>query len=54
MSKLIKYPAGRYEIFRGKTDSLRWYIYDTIDGRYVGGSHETMRSAKAWVEANGK
>lgn len=54
MSKFIKYPSGRYEIFRGKTDSTQWYVYDTKDERYVGGSFTTLKDAKVWVVENGK
>lgn len=54
MTKFINHPTGRYDIFRGKTDSSRWYVYDTKEQRYVGGSFDTMKGAKTWVRDNGE
>lgn len=46
--KFRKYTTGRYDIFQGRGSTL-WYIYDTVDKRYVGGVHTTKASAEAWV-----
>jgi len=53
MARFRKYEVGngRYEIFRGKTETDTWFIYDVVDKRYVGGEFKTLTGAKAWVEA---
>ena len=51
MAKLIIYPVGRYDIFRGKEHNETWYVYDRQEGRYVGGSFSTKKAAVAWVDA---
>ena len=56
MAKLKIYnpdPAGRYDIFRGKTHTDRWYVYDTKDKRYVGGFFKTLKAARDWVDEEG-
>ena len=51
MAKLIIYPVGRYDIFRGKEHNETWYIYDRKEGRYVGGSFSTKKAAVAWASS---
>jgi hypothetical protein len=50
MKKLKKYTVERYDIFRGKNNPNYWFVFDTIEGRYVGGFFVTLKEAKAWVE----
>ena len=48
-----RYAAGdynRYDIFRGKTDPSTWYVYDTVEERYIGGSFNTLKDAKKYVD----
>lgn len=44
----------RYDIFRGKTETDRWYVYDKQEERYVGGSFDTLKEAKAYADARGE
>ena len=54
MAKLIIYPVGRYDIFRGKEHNETWYIYDRTEQCYVGGSFSTKKAAVIWVETSGE
>ena len=45
-----KYTVARYDIFRGKTDPSTWYVYDTQEERYIGGSFNTLKDAKKYVD----
>jgi len=53
MAKLKIYPVGkRYQAFRGKGKNANtWYVYDTHENRYVGGSFTTLTAAMAWADA---
>ena len=51
MARFRKYEAGggRYDIFRGKSETDTWFVYDVQEKRYVGGEFSTLAAAKAWV-----
>lgn len=44
------YKIGRYDIFRGKADADTWFVYDTKEKRYIGGSFDTKTAAVRYAE----
>jgi hypothetical protein len=50
MAKFPIYQVGKFHIFRGKDDPKTWYVYDTKDERYVGGSFTTKGAAEDYAE----
>ena len=47
MKPFKKYTVGKHDVFRGRTG--KWYVYDTKDKRYIGGSFDTMKQAKTYA-----
>jgi len=52
MKPFRKYTVGHYDIFRGKTDTSTWFVYDTQEERYVGGSFSSMKEARDYAESH--
>jgi hypothetical protein len=50
MKPFRKYTVGDHDIFRGKSQSDTWYVYNTKEDRYVGGSFNTLKEAKKYVD----
>ena len=53
MARFRKYESsdGKYDIFRGKSETDTWFVYDVHEKRYVGGEFKTLAAARAWVAA---
>lgn len=50
MKKLIKYTIGQYDIFRGRHDKETWFVYDTKNEKYTGGSFDSKKEAVKYAE----
>lgn len=50
MKKLTKYIVGDYDIFRGRSDRSTWYVYDTKNEKYVGGSFDRKKDAEEYAK----
>lgn len=50
MTSFPIYQIKQFHIFRGKHDPKTWYVYDTKQDRYVGGSFSTKHEAEEYAE----